>query len=73
MLALTRLPGERLCIGDGITVEVLSVFGDKVRLGVVAPPAVEVDREEVRRRKDRERAARPATKQSERAGAALGK
>ena len=52
-LVLTRHPGERICIGDDITVEVVEVrsFGKgcTVRLRVVAPPGVLVDREEVSR------------------------
>lgn len=51
-LVLTRHPGERVVIGPDITVEVVEVrtFGKgcSVRLRVVAPPGVLVDREEVR-------------------------
>lgn len=50
-LVLTRHPGERIVIGDDITVEVVEVrsFGKgcTVRLRVVAPPGTLVDREEV--------------------------
>jgi carbon storage regulator CsrA len=50
-LVLTRHPGERIVIGPDITVEVVEVrsFGKgcAVRLRVVAPPDVVVDREEV--------------------------
>jgi carbon storage regulator len=51
VLVLTRKVGERIVIGRGITVEVVSVQGSKVRLGIVAPPDVPVDREEVRARR----------------------
>ena len=50
MLILTRRIGETLKIGDDITVTVLDVKGTQVRVGVVAPKDVRVDREEVRRR-----------------------
>lgn len=48
MLVLTRKPHERILIGDDITVEVLEMGPGKVRLGVVAPREVCVDREETR-------------------------
>ena len=47
MLILTRKLGESITIGDEIKVTVLGVFGRQVRLGVEAPPAVIVHREEV--------------------------
>ena len=57
MLILTRRNGETLMIGDDITVTVLSVKGNQVRIGVNAPTDVRVDREEVRKRIDAELAA----------------
>ncbi len=48
MFVLTRKIGERIVIGNGITVAVVGVQGQKVRLGIVAPPDVAVDREEIR-------------------------
>lgn len=48
MLVLTRKVGERVVIGNGITVAVVGVQGQKVRLGIVAPPDLAVDREEIR-------------------------
>jgi carbon storage regulator len=54
MLILTRRVGETLNIGDDITVTVLGVKGNQVRIGVKAPAEVSVDREEVRQRKDQE-------------------
>jgi carbon storage regulator len=50
MLVLTRRIGETLKIGDDIIVTVLGVKGTQVKVGVVAPKGVRVDREEVRRR-----------------------
>jgi carbon storage regulator len=47
MLVLTRGKEEAVIIGDRIEVKVLEVRGDKVRLGIVAPPEVQVHRKEV--------------------------
>jgi carbon storage regulator len=47
MLVLTRRVGESIAIGDDITVTVLSVFGNQVRLGISAPRDVAVHREEI--------------------------
>jgi carbon storage regulator len=50
MLVLTRKLGERIVIGDSIVLTVVRINGDKVRLGIEAPPEIEVHREELRRR-----------------------
>jgi carbon storage regulator len=47
MLILTRRIGETLMIGDKVTVTVLGVKGNQVRLGVNAPKDVAVHREEI--------------------------
>lgn len=47
MLILTRRVGEALMIGDEVTVTVLGVKGNQVRLGVRAPRTVSVHREEI--------------------------
>jgi len=47
MLILTRRVGETLMIGDNVTVTVLRVKGNQVRLGVNAPKDVSVFREEI--------------------------
>lgn len=47
MLILTRRIGETLMIGDDVTVTVLEVKGNQVRIGVNAPREVQVHREEV--------------------------
>jgi carbon storage regulator len=47
MLILTRRVGESVMIGDEVTVTVLGVKGNQVRLGVNAPKTVSVHREEI--------------------------
>lgn len=47
MLILTRRIGERLLIGDDISVSILGVKGNQVRVGIDAPKAVLVYREEL--------------------------
>ena len=47
MLILTRRVGETLMIGDNVTVTVLGVKGNQVRVGVNAPKDVSVHREEI--------------------------
>jgi carbon storage regulator len=49
MLVLSRRKNEKLIINDDITIVVVDVKGDKVRLGVMAPKEVSVHREEVYR------------------------
>jgi carbon storage regulator len=47
MLILTRRVGETLMVGDDVTVTVLGVKGNQVRIGVNAPKDVSVHREEI--------------------------
>lgn len=48
MLVLTRRVGEKIVIGPDVTVEVVEVRGEKVRLGITAPREVPVHRSEVK-------------------------
>jgi carbon storage regulator len=52
MLVLTRRVGEVIVIEGGIRVTVVSIRGDKVRLGITAPEFVRVDREEIHERRN---------------------
>lgn len=55
MLILTRRVGETLMVGDEVTVTVLGVKGNQVRIGVNAPKDVAVHREEIYQRIQQEK------------------
>lgn len=57
-MLLSRKRGQRIVIGDEITVEIVAIDGATVRVGVTAPRDVTVDREEVTARKRAEKEAR---------------
>ncbi len=54
MLILTRRVGESLMIGDDVSVTILGVKGNQVRIGITAPKHVAVHREEIYQRIRRE-------------------
>ncbi len=54
MLVLSRKIGETVAIGDNVVVQVLSLHESNVRLGIVAPQEISVDRGEVRAQKLRD-------------------
>ena len=47
MLVLSRKPGERIHIGAGITVTVVQVVGDRIKLGIEAPEQIRILRGEL--------------------------
>jgi carbon storage regulator len=51
MLVLSRHIGEEIVIDGNITVVVVGIKGDRVRIGISAPPSVTVDRKEVHERR----------------------
>ena len=56
MLILTRRTGETLMVGDDVTVTVLGIKGNQVRIGINAPDHVPVHREEIYERIKQEQA-----------------
>jgi carbon storage regulator len=59
MLVLSRRTGEQLVIGEGITITILKVCGEQIRIGIEAPPAVQVRRGELPPRPHTPREPRP--------------
>ena len=64
MLILTRRVGESLTIGDNVTVTVLGVKGNQVRVGVDAPREVAVHRQEIYERIQADKAKPSAAEQT---------
>lgn len=72
MLVLTRKSNQSIMIGDDIEITVLSVMGDKVRIGIQAPRDVPVFRKEVYLEIQEERGETEAPTEAPAAGAADG-
>lgn len=67
MLVLSRQKNESIMIGEGVTIVVVDIRGDKVRLGIEAPKETSVHRREVYdaiRRQDQQAKAAAASKQA---------
>ncbi|HWM68439.1 MAG TPA: carbon storage regulator CsrA [Steroidobacteraceae bacterium] len=56
MLILSRRAGETVIIGKNVSVTVLGIKGNQIRIGIDAPKNIEVHREEIFKRIQRERA-----------------
>ena len=65
MLILTRRIGETLMVGDDVTITVLGVKGNQVRIGVNAPKDVAVHREEIYQRIQKEKTGEDSDSDSE--------
>ncbi len=60
MLVLTRRVGETIVIDDNIQVTVVAIGNGRVKIGIVAPTGVAIDRSEIHERKVAEKALPPA-------------
>jgi carbon storage regulator len=64
MLVLSRQKDESIIIGDDITITIVDVRGDKVRLGINAPRSISVHRKEIYEAIQREKAQQKAAEES---------
>lgn len=65
MLILTRRIGESLVIGNDVTITILGVKGNQVRVGVNAPKEISVHREEIYKRIQQEKSQQTDTEEDE--------
>lgn len=47
MLVITRKAGERICLGDDVTITVMEISGSTVRIGIEAPAEIPIYRQEI--------------------------
>jgi len=47
MLVITRKAGERICLGDEVTITVIEISGSAVRIGIEAPAEIPIYRHEI--------------------------
>jgi carbon storage regulator len=75
MLVLSRQRDESIMIGDNIVVTIVDIRGDKVRLGINAPPEIPVHRQEIYEaiQRENQRASRVEVKDARAVGSALPK
>jgi carbon storage regulator len=62
MLVLSRKPGETIIVGEDIVVTVVSINGNRIKLGIEAPPEVSIKRRELLFESPGERRARSAAR-----------
>jgi carbon storage regulator len=55
MLVLTRNVGDSIIIDNDIRIYICAIQGKQVRIGIHAPPEIEINRSEIQERKDREK------------------